>query len=107
MQDSRDATVARLITSDPEMASALFMEKGIPHTSCQLVVVGLRESGPSLLQCLEVLMAGDTNVDFAYALLPTIEGHSLLALHLEDYEFAVSLLHQSGFKLFYQQDLSR
>ena len=100
MQDSRDATVARLITSDPEMASALFMEKGIPHTSCQLVVVGLRESGPSLLQCLEVLMAGDTNVDFAYALLPTIEGHSLLALHLEDYEFAVSLLHQSGFKLF-------
>lgn len=107
MQDSRDATVARLITSDPETTSAVFMEKGIPHTSCELLVVGLRESGPGLLQCLESLMIAETNVDFAYALLPAIDGHSLLALHVEDYEFAVSLLHQSGFKLFYQEDLSR
>jgi hypothetical protein len=107
MQDSRDATVARLVTSDPEMTSAVFIEKGIPHTGCELVVVALRESGPGLLQCLEVLMVAETNVDFAYALLSTSEGQSLLALHVEDYEFAVSLLHQSGFKLLYQEDLSR
>jgi hypothetical protein len=107
MQDSRDATVARLVTSDPEMTSAVFMEKGIPHTVCDLLVVALRESGPGLLQCLEVLMVAETNVDFAYALLPASEGQSLLALHVEDFEFAVSLLHQSGFKLLYQEDLSR
>lgn len=107
MQDSRDATVVRLITSDPEMTSAVFMEKGIPHTDCHLLVVALREAGPGLAQCLEVLMVAETNVDFAYALLPTIEGQALLALHVEDYEFAVSLLHQSGFKLLYQEDLSR
>lgn len=107
VQDSRDAAVVRLITSDPEMTSAVFMEKGIPHTGCELLVVALRESGPGLLQCLEALMVAEVNMDFAYALLPSSEGHALLAMHVDDYEFAVSLLHQSGFKLLYQEDLSR
>jgi hypothetical protein len=107
VQDSRDATVARLVVSDPETTEHLFMEKGIPHTTCELVVVALRESGPGLLQCLDTLMIAETNIDFAYALLPCVEDHSLLALHVEDYEFAVAILHQSGFKLMYQNDLSR
>jgi hypothetical protein len=107
VQDSRDATVARLVVSDPDTAEHLFMEKGIPHASCELVVVSLRESGPGLLQCLDTLMIAETNIDFAYALLPNPGGHAMLALHVEDYEFAVAILHQSGFKLMYQEDLSR
>jgi hypothetical protein len=107
VQDSRDATVARLVVSDPETTEQIFMEKGIPHTSCELIVLAMRESGPGLLQCLDTLMVAETNVDFAYALLPTVDGHALLAMHVEDYEFAVSILHQSGFKLLYQKDLSR
>lgn len=52
-------------------------------------------------------MIAETNIDFAYALMPGPEGHSMLAMHVEDYEFAVAILHQSGFKLMYQDDLSR
>ena len=107
VQDSRDATVARLVVSDPETTEQIFMEKGIPHTTCELVVVALRESGPGLLQCLDTLMIAETNIDFAYALMPSPEGRSMLAMHVEDYEFAVAVLHQSGFKLMYQEDLSR
>lgn len=107
VQDSRDATVARLVVSDPETTEHLFMEKGIPHATCELVVVALRESGPGLLQCLDTLMIAETNIDFAYALLPATGGLSMLAMHVEDYEFAVAILHQSGFKLMYQDDLSR
>jgi len=107
VQDSRDATIARFIVSDPEATEQMFMEKGIPHTTCHVVVVAFKESGPELLQCLDTLMIAETNVDFAYALLPTPGGHSLLAMHVEDYEFAVAILHQSGFKLMYQADLSR
>ncbi len=107
VQDSRDATVARLVVSDPDTAEQLFIEKGIPHASCELVIVALRESGPGLLQCLDTLMIAETNIDFAYALMPAPNGLSLLALHVEDYEFAVAILHQSGFKLMYQDDLSR
>lgn len=107
VQDSRDATIARLVVSDPETTAQIFMEKGIPHASCDLVVVALREAGPGLLQCLDTLMIAETNVDFAYSLMPSPEGHALLAMHVEDYEFALAILHQSGFKLLYQDDLSR
>jgi hypothetical protein len=107
VQDSRDVTIARLVVSDPEMTSAVFIEKGIPHTECEMVVVALRESGPGLLQCLEVLMAAEINVDFCYALLAGPSGQSLLALRVEDFGFTVSLLHTSGFKVLYQEDLSR
>jgi hypothetical protein len=106
-QDSRDATVARLVVSDPETTEQLFMEKGIPHTTCELVVIAMREAGPGLLQCLDSLMIAETNIDFAYALMPSPEGQAMLAMHVEDYEFAVAILHQSGFKLMYQEDLSR
>lgn len=106
-QDSRDATVARLVVSDPETTEQLFMEKGIPHTTCELVVIAMREAGPGLLQCLDSLMIAETNIDFAYALMPSPEGQAMLAMHVEDYEFAVAILHQSGFKLMYQEDISR
>ncbi|MBK1881358.1 hypothetical protein JIN85_02960 [Luteolibacter pohnpeiensis] len=107
VQDSRDATVARLVLSDPDLAERIFMEKGIPYTNCDLLVVAMRECGPGLLQCLDTLMVAETNVDFAYALLPGPVGHSMLAIHVEDYDFAVTVLHQSGFKLMYQEDISR
>lgn len=107
VQDSRDATVARIVVTDPDAAEHLFMEKGIPYACCELIVVALRESGPGLLQCLDTLMIAETNIDFAYALMPSISGYSLLAMHVEDYEFAVAVLHQSGFKLMYQEELSR
>ncbi len=107
VQDSRDVTIARLITSDPDATSAVFIEKGIPHTECEMLVVALRESGPGLLKCLETLMAAEVNLDFAYALLATPGEQRLLALRVEDFRFAASLLHTSGFKLLYQEDLSR
>lgn len=107
VQDSRDATVARLVVSDPDSAAAIFCEKGIPHTSCELVVVGLKESGSGLLQCLDILMVAETNLDFAYALLPGADGRAMLAMHVEDYEFAISVLNRSGFKLVFEEDLLR
>ncbi len=107
VQDSRDATVARLILSDTEGAEAIFCEKGIAHTICNLVVLALKEAGPGLLQCLDILMTAETNIDFAYAMLPGPKGQALLAMHVEDYEFASTVLSRSGLKLMYEEDLVR
>lgn len=107
VQDSRDATIARLVVSDPDLAESIFCEKGIPHTTCELVVIALKEAGPDLLKCLDILMTAETNVDFAYAMLPGPGGKALLALHVEDYDFATSILNRSGFKLMYEADLLR
>ncbi len=107
VQDSSDATMARLVVSDPDTTEQIFIEKGIPHTTCEVAVISLKEAGPSLLKCLDTLMIAETNIDFCYALLPGPQGQSMIAMHVEDYEFAVAILHQSGFKLIYQADLSR
>jgi hypothetical protein len=107
VQDSRDATIARLVVTDPDTAEQIFLEKGIPHTTCDLLVISLRESGPELLPVLDTLMVAETNIDFAYALMPSPQGHSLLALHVEDYDFAVTVLNSAGFKLVCQEELSR
>ena len=107
VQDSRDATIARLVVTDPETTEQIFVEKGIPHTCCELLVISLRESGPELLPVLDTLMVAETNIDFAYALMPSPQGHALLALHVEDYDFAVTVLNSAGFKLVCQEELSR
>ena len=107
VQDARDATIARIVVSDPELTEQLFIEKGIPHTTCELLEIELREAGPNLLQCLDHLMGAETNVDFAYPLLPSYRGISLLAMHVDDLEFAASVLNQSGFVLVWQDTLSR
>ncbi|MBB5352261.1 hypothetical protein HNR46_002504 [Haloferula luteola] len=107
VQDSRDATIARLVVTDPDTATQIFIEKGIPFTTSPLVVVALKECGPGLLQVLDTMMVGETNIDFAYALMPSDKGNTLLAMHVEDTDFAMELLNKAGFKLLRQGDLSR
>jgi len=70
MQDSRDATVVRIATTDPESTRQIFLEKGMPHTTCELLVVALRDPGKGLQDCLRELRLAETNIDFAYALIP-------------------------------------
>ena len=53
------------------------------------------------------LTAGETNVDFSYALMAKPQGKVLIAMHLCDYDFGLQLLSQAGYEVFYQEDLSR
>ncbi len=107
VQDSRDAAVVRLVVSDPDNTMRIFMEKGIPHTTSEIAVIALNESGRGLARALDVLRAAETNLDFAYSLMPHPEGKSLMAMHLEDTQFGMSVLHKSGFRVFYEEDLCR
>lgn len=107
VQDSRDATVARIVVSDSDTAAQVFLEKGIPHTTSYLVVISLRDPGREFQECLRHLRLAETNIDFAYALLPHPEGRTLVALHVEDHEFAASVLHCSGLKVLSEEDLCR
>lgn len=107
MQDAKDATIVRMIVTDPELVKQLFLEKGIPHTSCNIVVVALREGCLELEKCLEILKAGETNVDFAYSLLSHPESFTLIAFRLDDHFFGAEILRNAGIKVMYQQDLSR
>lgn len=107
MQDGKDATIVRMIVTDPEVVQPLFLEKGIPHTTCRMVIVSLVDSCVDIERCLKILRDGETNVDFMYSLIPSPARKNLVAFHLEDYEFGSGLLRQAGFKVYFQEDLSR
>jgi hypothetical protein len=107
MQDSTEMTLVRLILSDPDKAGMTFIEKGIPHTDCSIIVVQLTESGHRLTECLSTLLAAELNVEFAYPLLVRPGLHPLMVFHVDDSEIAMDVLHTGGFRILCQEDLSR
>ncbi|MGJ8696100.1 MAG: hypothetical protein ACSHYF_07265 [Verrucomicrobiaceae bacterium] len=107
VQDSSDATVARLVLSDPDAAEELFAEQGIAYTLSELVVVKMRECGGDVKKCLSTLHEAETNLDYAFSLLVQHQGHALLAMHLEDAEFGASMLNQAGLTVVYEDELIR
>lgn len=107
VQDSIDNTVVRLIVSDPDTVETLFMEKGIPFNSTDLLVVALKEGAEQMPACLRTLLKAETNIHFIYPLLSQPQGSAALALCVEDNHFGQSVLTKAGFKVLRQEDLSR
>ncbi len=107
MQDTTEMTLVRLILSDPEGAAMVFIEKGIPHTECAIVIVELSESAHRLTECLSALLAAELNIAFCYPLLVRPGLFPLFALHCDDVDMGADVLARSGFKVLCQGDLSR
>lgn len=107
MHDCHEAIIARLVVSDPERTSEIFLEKGICYTDSDVLVAALRHGPADLKRCLDVLYSAEMNVNFVYPLLPRVAGVSLIALHVDDMNFGRTVLNSSGIKVLFQQDLSR
>lgn len=105
--DSVDVTIVRMIVTDPEQICTVFMERGIPFSETGMAVISLDEGAHGLSNMLAALLQGETNIHFSYPLLSKPGGKPALAVCLEDHEFGVSVLRQAGFKVLYQNDLSR
>ncbi len=71
------------------------------------MVVELRPGAVGLADCLKALQDAETNINFAYPILSQPNDRSALALSVEDAEFGAQVLLEAGFKLLYQEDLSR
>jgi hypothetical protein len=100
-------TLVRLVVTDPEGAQALFIEKGIAHTTVDVVVVELDEGGRDLNHCLSVLLAAEVNIHFLYALLARPGRNAVMVVQCDDGEVCATSLHESGFHVLAQEDLSR
>ena len=107
MQETTELTFARLILSDPDGAATLFIERGIPHTDCGVLVVEVREGAHNLAPCLAALLTAEINIQFSYPMLTRISNWPLLVLHVDEPDVAADALHASGFKMISQTDLSR
>jgi hypothetical protein len=107
VQESTEMTLLRLVLSDPESAETLFMEKGVAHTSCVITVVELADPEDALAGCLAALLAAEINIRFSYPLLVRPGHGALLALHLDDVDVGAEALHNAGYRVLLQEDLSR
>lgn len=105
--DSVDATVVRMIVTDPETTCTMFMEKGIPYSETTMLAVELHEGANGMAECLATLLEGEMNIHFGYPLLSRPNGKAALVFCLEDPDFGRRVLHKAGFRLLYQEDLSR
>lgn len=107
VKDAVDATVARLIVTDPDSVETLFMEKGIPFNSTEVIVVELAEGASQMSDCLRTILNAETNIHFIYPMLTRPNGRSTVAMCLEDNDFGLKVLNEGGFKTLSQDELSR
>ncbi|MDF1811130.1 MAG: hypothetical protein P1V20_02920 [Verrucomicrobiales bacterium] len=107
VRDALDATVVRLIVSDPYSVETLFMEKGIPFNTTELIVVELAEGATQMADCLRAILNAETNIHFIYPMLTRPNGRTAIAMCVEDNDFGITVLNESGFKILSQDDLSR
>jgi hypothetical protein len=106
IEPSADTAIVRVVVSDPESVEGIFHLHTIPYSTCPLLVVELREA-TQLGDMLAVLLAAEVNIFGSYALLTRPHGHAALALHVEDNDCALHVLHASGFQTLGQEDISR
>jgi len=107
LQDSVDVTVARIIVSDPDSVETIFMERGIPFSMSDMLVVELKHGAEDLSRCLTAFLKAETNIHFAYPLLIQPGGFPAIALHLEDIELGENVMRAHQFRILRQNDLSR
>jgi hypothetical protein len=107
LQDSVDVTVARLIVSDPDAVETISIERGIPFSTSDVLVVELKHGAEDLSRCLTAFLKAETNIHFAYPLLIQPGGFAAIALHLEDIELGESVIQSHQFRTLRQIDLSR
>lgn len=107
VQDSFDVTILRLVVTDPEGAETIFMERGIPFSVTEIVVVELDGGPTALADCLGSLSKAETNIYISYPLMIRPNDHAVMALCVDDPHFSYEALHAQGFKLLFQNDLSR
>lgn len=107
VQDSADASIVRIVVSDPERVQDLFGLRDVPHSFCDLVIVELKEGANQLGKLLTALLMAEVNIHGSYSLLTRPRGNCALALHVEDNDCASAVLRSHGFRLLSQADLSR
>ncbi|MEI6278015.1 MAG: acetolactate synthase [Verrucomicrobiae bacterium] len=105
--DSSESAIGRMIVSDPERVSQLFLEHDVPYSDCEMLVVELKEGPGDLAKVLAALLMAEVNVYFSYPLLIRPRGLAVLAMHLDDNDCASNVLRGEGFKTLSQGDLSR
>ncbi len=105
--ETSDCAIVRLVTNHYERAFEVLSNAKFAFTESDLLVVKLPDNDQPLLTITKALLSGEIDIHYAYPLLIGVGpmGSTALAIHVDDFESAVSTLQGLGFTLFNEADL--
>ncbi|OWK43107.1 acetolactate synthase [Fimbriiglobus ruber] len=105
--ETADCAIIRLVPSDYERGFEVLTQAKLPFTESDLLLVKLPDNDQPLLTITKALLGGEINLSYAYPLLIGVGpmGNTALAIHVDQFETAVTTLQNQGFTLFTETDL--
>ena len=105
--ETSDCAIIRLVTNHYERAFEVLSNAKFAFTESDLLVVKLPDNDQPLLTITKALLSGEIDIHYAYPLLIGVGpmGSTALAIHVDDFESAVSTLQGQGITLFNEADL--
>lgn len=107
VEESADAALVRLITSDPDSAKAFLKQEGFSLSVTEVLIVVLPEKAGNPLQAIcSALLAAELSLHYAYPLMKSPHGPALV-IYADDQTLAARLLIKKGFQLIAESDLKK
>ena len=106
ISDSADCCILRLILSHPEQGRELLALAELPFAENELVAVELPAGPQSLVDLCTALLRAEINIHYAYPLIVHPHGRAAVAVHVDNVEQASNMLHDHGFEVLSEMDLS-
>ncbi|WP_165244245.1 acetolactate synthase [Paludisphaera soli] len=106
ISDSADCSILRLILSHPEQGREILSLNKHPFAENELVAAELPSSSASLADMCLALLRAEINIHYAYPLIHQPHGRPAVAMHIDNNEQASRSLHEMGFEILCEADLS-
>jgi len=102
--DAADHAVARMVLDRPTLAREALVADGYNVVESDLLAVVLPRNVP-FRKMLSVLLMGELNIHYTYALLALNRGRTIIALHVDDDTSGARVLMDHSFELVNQDAL--
>lgn len=106
ISDSADCSILRLIVSHPEQGREILSLNKHAFAENELVAAELPASSSSIADLCLGLLRAEINIHYAYPLIVQPHGRPAVAMHVDNNEQASRSLHEMGFEILCEADLS-
>ncbi|MDP6353965.1 MAG: acetolactate synthase [Planctomycetota bacterium] len=106
VNESSDHAVIRMIVDKPETARGVMMDVGIPLVETSVIAVELSEDRTGLEEVTRILLQAEVNIMYAYPLLVRSRRRPVVALHVDNDEYAIQVLQEQGMYVLSQDDIA-
>jgi hypothetical protein len=103
--DSADHAVVRLIVNRSDVAKKALADAGYAAFETELLGVALPDGEFGIRKLLGALLVAEINVHYVYGLLVRVDGHPVVAVHVDSPDSAGRVLRKAGAMLVGQDEI--